>query len=51
MKNSVGSLANWWKPPSSRLKPAIFFRIAEFAFHKTDASAVPIWASAWGISS
>jgi hypothetical protein len=36
------SLANWWKPPSSRLKPAVFSRIAGFAFHKTDASAVPI---------
>ena len=51
MKNSVGNLANWWKQPSSRLKPAIFSRIAGFAFHKTDASAVPIWASAWEISS
>jgi len=51
MKNSVGNLANWWKPPSSRLNPAIFSRTAGFAFHKTDASAVPIWASAWEISS
>ena len=51
MKNSVGSLASWWKQQSSRLKPAIFSRTAGFAFHKTDASAVPIWASAWEISS
>ena len=46
MKNSVGNLANWWKQPLSRLKPAIFSHTAGFAFHKTDASAVPIWASA-----
>src|ERR1700741_2210227 len=51
MKSSGGNLANWWKQPSSRLKPAIFSRTAEFVFHKTDASAVPIWVFAWGISS
>ena len=45
------SSANWWKTPSSRLKPAIFCRTAGFAFRKTDVSAVPIWASASAISS
>src|SRR6201981_1004702 len=51
MKNSVANLANWWKQPSSRLKLAIFSRTAGSVFHKTDASAAPILASAWGISS
>src|SRR6201981_3594655 len=51
MKNSVANLANWWKQPSSRLKLAIFSRQAGSVFHKTDASAAPIWASAWEISS
>ena len=33
-----------------QIGPATFSRTAEFAFRKTDASAVPIWAFALGIS-